>query len=643
VNTINRGHVLRPHARESNASPAAVQGARLEWPVALVCMPFISVYRPSLQLGLLKAIAKVHGFQVTTFHLNLDLAAQIGTNLYEQFVHHRGRMFGDWLFSVAAFDGAAPDHEGRLADAFPEEMNMLLKDLGHGREKLVEVRQTEVPRYLDRLLEVIPWHTFHVVGFTSTFQQNVASFALATRLKQRFPGLVTVFGGANFEGEMGLELVRGIDCVDYAVIGEGDQAWPELLTALYDGTDPAQVQGVVTRRAKTVTALSARSPFNALDDLPAPDYGEFFERAAMLDVIPDMSRRPVYLPFESARGCWWGQKHHCTFCGLNGSTMMFRRKSPSRVLAELSELSQRYRSFKFEAVDNIVDASFHKTLFPRLTEEARDYEFFYEVKSNLTRDKLKILRQGGVRRIQPGIESLSTHVLQLMRKGVTAIQNVNTLRWSMYYDIDVGWNVIWGFPGETESDYAQQLSLLPHLAHLQPPTGAGRIWMERYSPIYMDRQTFPATFVRAEASYDYVYPASIDRDHVAYFFDYELQDRLPDEIYEPVRSAIRVWQTEWRAARRPTMLFWYSPGLLQIDDLRHPDSYGTFTFAEPLASIYVTCSDRPQTASSIRQGLQMDSPEDEIEDALNEFAARGLMMRDDKQFLSLALPASRWR
>ncbi len=77
-----------------------------------------------------------------------------------------------------------------------------------------------------------------MAGFTSTFQQNTPSFALARRLKQRFPRIVTVFGGANFDDEMGPELVRAVDCVDIAVIGEGDDdasracsgPWPRAAT-----------------------------------------------------------------------------------------------------------------------------------------------------------------------------------------------------------------------------------------------------------------------------------------------------------------------------------------------------------------------------------------------------------------------------
>ena len=151
--------------------------------------------------------------------------------------------------------------------------------------------------------------------------------------------------------------------------------------------------------------------------------------------------------------------------------MRFRSKSPPRVLDEFAQLARRYRSFRLEAVDNILDIAYLKDLFPVLAATETGYEIFYEVKANLSREQLRLMAQAGVTHIQPGIESLSSNVLLLMRKGVRAIQNVNLLRWSQYYGIHVSWNILWGFPGETQQDYAEQAAVIPDLFHLPPPAG----------------------------------------------------------------------------------------------------------------------------------------------------------------------------
>lgn len=617
----------------------AVRRGRSAVPTILVSMPFMADNQPSIQLGLLKAIGTAHGFPVRTLHANLDLAARLGVDYYRALAKHRGHLVGDWLFSLEAFGTAAPDPDDRLLDEFADALSYLGDDPDVVRDRLLRARHHDIPAYLDSLVDAVDWRDVRVVGFSSTFQQNAASFALARRLKERHPGIVAVFGGANFDGEMGLELVRTVDCVDFAVVGEGDLAFPRLLDALAAGTDPGAVPGVARRVGAEVVATPSAPPLRQLDQLPVPDYSEYFERAEALGVLPRAGHRKVWIPVETARGCWWGAKHHCTFCGLNGTTMQFRSKSPQRVLDELAQQVRQYRSFMIEAVDNILDMEYLNKLFPALVESGADYDMFYEVKANLSRAQLRLLAQAGVKRIQPGLESLSSNVLRLMRKGVRAAQNVNLLRWARYYDIDVAWNVLWGFPGETTQDYTDQQTVMPDLVHLQPPGTSGRIWMERFSPLFTESDTFRTRFRTPERSYRYVYPDTVDLDRVAYFFEYELADALPDSAYDGVRKAADEWTQAWQADDKPVLTYWSAPDFIQIYDGRHKGREGTYTFHGPLANIYLACSDRPTTASAVRDRLREDLPIGSIQEAFDEFRERGLMFLDGSLALALALPA----
>jgi ribosomal peptide maturation radical SAM protein 1 len=581
---------------------------------ALVAMPFVLADRPSIQLGLLKAVGEAHGFPVRTLHANLDFAHRIGPDRYRLVAERSRPLVGDWLFSVEAFGADAPDPDGRLVESTSD------------REWLLRARERDVPAFLDGLVRDFPWGEFDVVGFTSSFQQNTASFALARRLKALYPDLVTVFGGANFDGEMGLELVRAVDCVDYAVIGEADTAFPALLEAIEVGKDPTEIPGVASRERATPPA----PPMDHLDDLPVPDYREYFERAAGLGMTPG----EVWLPFESARGCWWGAKHHCTFCGLNGTSMRFRSKSPHRVLAELATQARTYRTFRFEAVDNILDMRYLKELFPVVADGGFGYSFFYETKANMSRSQVRTLASGGVTTLQPGIESLSSRVLRLMDKGVKAAQNVNLLRWARYYGITVAWNVLWGFPGETAEDYAEQAAVVPHLVHLQPPTGADRVWLERFSPMFTRFAGRPTP----DGGYRYIYPSTVDVQRVAYFFEHD-GEVLPDSAYHPLAAAVGEWQEAWRS-NPPSLTYRTSPGFLEIYDARHPDNTGVHTFRDTLADIYLACVDRPTTADAVHANLGLSRPVQDVRDAFAQFRDRGLMFLDGSLALSLALPAS---
>jgi ribosomal peptide maturation radical SAM protein 1 len=647
VMQIQKDNATRPRRHLSVTGPSgrerltlAEERAPRRLRTALVNMPFVSTLRPSVQLGLLKAIGERRGYPIDTFHLNLDFCAQLGSRAYEALCHHRGRMFGDWLFSLAAFGERAPDPEDALAGRFASEAQAMQRAAGLGEDGLQKLRREEVPRFLAQVLASVPWREFDVVGFTSTFEQTVAAAALAREIRAIHPDVRIIFGGANLDGDMGKEVVRTFPVIDYGVSGEADTSFPALLGAIARDREPSDVPGVIWRKDAGLIANPPSAPLTTMDELPVPEYDEYFERARALALLPPGGVRDVMIPFESSRGCWWGAKNHCTFCGLNGSTMKFRAKSPERVATELATLSRRHKSFRFEAVDNIMDHRYMKSLLPKLASADTTYSLFYEIKSNVGREELRLMQQAGIERVQPGIESLSTAILRLMRKGVRASQNVNMMRWARYYGIAVSWNLIYGFPGEQVVDYERQARLLPLLVHLDPPSGCGPVWLERFSPLYRERDKFPATRVAPEASYSYVYPPEVNLNELAYFFDYELEGTLPRQHLDSMVRATEAWKDLWKAGKRtPRMTFFRSEDFLQIDDQRAPDNTLTHSFEGPLALLYQAASDAPKSVAQLITALGLTQSAENVTRALEEFCRRGLMMEDSGLYLSLALPA----
>ena len=223
---------------------------------------------------------------------------------------------------------------------------------------------------------------------------------------------------------MGLAYMRAFPWIDVVVSGEADDViLPLFKSLLGTGTAP-KIPGVYQRDAVGQIADGEkphRLTFQGdLDSLPLPNYDDFFKRRAALKM--DSAMMAVSVPFESSRGCWWGQKHHCTFCGLNGGGMSFRAKSARRIVDDIATLVQRHGVRRINAVDNIISV---KSLedFCNLLKDARcTAQIFYEVKANLKPSAIKAMAEAGITRVQPGIESLSDHVLSLMRKGITALQ-----------------------------------------------------------------------------------------------------------------------------------------------------------------------------------------------------------------------------
>lgn len=610
--------------------------------IALVSMPFVSALHPSIQIGLLTSIARSRGYAAAGYHFNLDFAQLIGPRLFEALCEVRERRDCEWLFSKEAFGTASPDPNGAYVETFQAGLREVLEPLGKRISDLVAIRDTVVPAYIDYLMELLPWHEIDVVGFTSTFQQNVASFALARRIKSLHPRVVTLFGGSNFEAEMGLELVRTVDVIDFAVIGEADEVFPAFLNAIAESRDPGVIPGIASRRGDNTVQFTPQTPFTRLDENPVPSYDDYFSQALHHGTLSKDEQRSVAIPFESSRGCWWGEKSHCIFCGLNGNMMKFRAKTPSKLLLELSELAKKYGSFHFVAVDNILPTNYFSDVFEEAVTEGLDFEFFYEIKSNLSKEKLRTLRRGGVRWLQPGIESLHSHMLSLMRKGVSGIQNVNTLRWCRHYGISVAWNLLWGFPGEKREDYIEQSELMKRLTHLQPPAGFGPIWMERFSPIFTDAHSFERKTFRPESSYTYVYPKNVDLTQVAYFFEYEFSHRLSESAYEETTAVVHQWQERWKGANKPFLTYRTANDFVQIIDDREGQSSVVELQGLP-ARIYSACSSEARTAAHLKQMLELSEPAERIADELQALVDHGLTMREGNRFLSLALPSSSWR
>lgn len=609
--------------------------------VALVNMPWAAVDRPSIQLGLLKPAVEEEGHEVDVFHLNVELAAQVGGSFYDE-ARRMGRelLMGEWLFSVAAF-GYRPN-EKRYRDLLPEEIERFCEDAGVDYERLCAYRNELLPTWIDEWSQAVDWDAYSVIGFTSTFQQNNSAFALARAIKEQAPETTIVFGGANFDGDMGPAYIQGLPFVDFAVVGEGDRALPMLIDRIEEGDSPVGVPGVVARSNGSVVGDHPAPPIQNMDGLPDPDYDDYFEtlfRHGPDQVLGDDS--PLLLLIETSRGCWWGENHHCTFCGLNALGMGYRSMSPEAAMGQMRRLSDRYRLLRFEAVDNILDYQYLSDVCGKLAEEEYDYRFFYEVKANLKREHLRTMAKAGIQIIQPGIEALNSHLLDLMRKGCTMLQNVRCLKWAHYYGIRVIWNLLAGFPGENREDFEDQLRILPLVRHLPAPKLA-QVQLHRFSPYY-DDDIFPIEDVRPLPAYRHVYPeGQFDLDDVAYFFDCEMDDVVPWEELDDLREGVREWRKAWSRKPRPELVYQRAPDWIQIIDRRTED-VRAHSFDGLEAEIYEHCSDTDRSRASVLRHVGADDEGDvdpaTVDACLDEFCELGLMLEEDDRYLSLALPA----
>jgi len=543
---------------------------------------------------------------------------------------------GDWIFAVPPFRDA-PDHD--------------IQYLAHLRQQNVPEPEVAtaltmralVPAFLERTADDVLAAGPRVVGFSSTFSQNVPSLVLAKMLKQRNPSLAIVFGGGNCDGPMGAALHRAFPWVDVVVRGEGERVLPGLVRDLLAGGRIRPGPGLCYRDGGQPVAIPQSGAAGVpMDAIPTPRFDEYFERLAKTTFATEVMRH-VRLPYETSRGCWWGAKSHCTFCGLNGTTMAFRSKSDDRVVEELTALARRHERLDFTLVDTILDMRYFRDVLPRLRDAGCDLSLYYETKSNLRREQVRLLRKAGVNFLQPGIESLSTPILLLMRKGVTAFQNVRLLKWCAEYGIHVFWNVIYGFPGEPPEEYARLARLAPSLTHLAPPTLC-RLAIHRFSPYHDRPAAFGLELLGPLPWYRLVYPADeATLAELAYNFDYRHADgRDPETYVGPLREAIEAWQTANAASYR-ALRYRRGPGFLVVHDRRPDLEPADYSFSEREARLFLACEDGATAAEArgtLGEAATMDLDMDDVQEFLDEMVGSRLMYEEGGRYLALALPAN---
>ena len=310
--------------------------------------------------------------------------------------------------------------------------------------------------------------------------------------------------------------------------------------------DPDDVPGLNWRDGDRSRTSVQPSQLVDLDALPDPVHDAFFDEFEELNLAWYVTQPGVVA--ETSRGCWWGAKKHCTFCGLNGHTMSYRAESGARAIRQIVGAVERHQAPNVVVVDNILDRAYFEDVLPQLAALDYDLSIFYEIRADLSADEIRALAAAGVRIVQPGIESLGTNTLRLMRKSTTGARQVQVLRDLHNESVTVAWNYLYGFPGEEwQRDYAPIVRQLRHLVHLAPPSSS-RIDLQRFSPNHTD-PSLGFRPIGPPALAECLHPG-LSRDQVmrvTYRFSAPQQGCTDDEVV-PLQAAIAAWQDGHRGS-----------------------------------------------------------------------------------------------
>jgi len=437
--------------------------------VLFVSMPFAELVIPDIQLPLLERYLKERGIKVHTRHL---------------------------YFKAAEFYG---QKEKQLS--FDE-----------------YVQQTDL--FYNWTFEHVDWKAYDIIGFMVNPEQFLSSLAIAKKIKEQYPEKMIVFCGGHVAGQLGVNVLRAFDCIDFAISGDCEEAFYRLATD-YQNYD--SIPHLIYRVGDDVI-WNQPDKYIDLNTLPMPDFDSFYEELNQISkgfqrFFLDYGRLPV----EISRGCWWGQ---CTFCNINILHPCYREKSVKRIVEEIKFLSDEYTIRRFQLIGNTLLKKDSRLLFEEIIKLGRDLDFSANVRpGQLKGDDYRLMKEAGFNNIQIGIENFSKNYLKKMNTGTRVIDNIAALKYCKENGINASYNLLVNLPNEEPIDFEESKQVINKIKSFLDPPQLNNFIVKYGSPIYntpkafnieklehteVDKLTFPPDILEKNFSFYYDFKRKID-------------------------------------------------------------------------------------------------------------------------------------
>lgn len=510
----------------------------------IIIPPFDDLKWPSLGAHLLQACSKEKGYGVKVFYSNMALAAIIDEEIFSKIGDTR--FLGDAFFSRITY-GTKPFYKNEVL------LDFFQKFLSNNKFEIKDLIKLEkkIEQWVDAVVSNIIKYRFKIVGCSTTFGHITASVCLLNKIKTMDPSIITVIGGAYCYGELIEGVASLTDKIDYFFSGDSEITFPRFINDVLENQLP--VERIIDAEKSDIA------------ENPVPDYTDYFEQSKQF--LPE-SNREIIILYETSRGCWWGQKKPCNFCGLNHD-MKYRFKPSKKVIEDLNNLTKRFPGYRVGMADSILPHEYFTSVLPVLSKELLGVEFFYEIKANLNLEQVILLKKAGITRIQPGIESFSSTLLKKMNKGCLARHNIALLRYCRSVDIIPLWNFLYRIPGETYEDYEPMLTIIPFIKHFRPPVDITPIALFKYSQYFNHPERFGIKNIAPIAIYKAFLPEWADITKFAYVFESEFSHcyNEDNQIVREVLSRIEEWRNCWKEKYPPKLKLVRIPNdkLLLID------------------------------------------------------------------------------
>jgi radical SAM superfamily enzyme YgiQ (UPF0313 family) len=286
------------------------------------------------------------------------------------------------------------------------------------------------------------------------FMPQVKEISDAVKSRSQAP---IILGGAGFSIFPG-------ECLEYldlrlGIVGEGEQAFVDLISALQSGQDPSNMAGVALRTEGSIK-INQPELLPDLGRLPDPDRDLF-------DIKPYNWKRgqgPPSMPnLQARRGCHL----HCIYCSSPSvEGRIIRTRPPAAVADELESLEKRYGCTNAVFADSLF--SFPQEYTRELCREIGQRGLSIKWHSNVNplyceTETLEALRRAGCASLSIGNESACDDMLSALKKGFTKKDVIRSITQAKRMGFYLNCFLLLGGPGENRETVKESVELMDRL------------------------------------------------------------------------------------------------------------------------------------------------------------------------------------
>ncbi len=318
---------------------------------------------------------------------------------------------------------------------------------------------------------VIYEDNFNYLSKMCLSRMREAAFKMIDMAKSH--GCTVVLCGADATDHYADYLEKG---ADYCLLGEGEETLSELLNQL-SGKSEANLGSILglayqDRRPWTESSTTVHGPQSTvrtsrrpdiinLDNLPFPSW----------DLVDVEKYRSIWMKHHgyfsmnmvTTRGC----PYHCNWCAKPIWGQRYNSRSPENVVAEMKWLKETYAPDHIWFADDILGLkpSWIEKFATLLNEADAVIPFKCLQRADLVNEKTAgALAKAGCKTVWLGAESGSQKILDAMDKGDSVRDIYNAARLLKANEIEVGFFLQFGYPGETWDDVQKTLKMVRECA-----------------------------------------------------------------------------------------------------------------------------------------------------------------------------------